>query len=304
MSLLINGIDAYLSYGVSIRKGGLNALINFPSIKPVEVNDWHEEDGEEVDLSEIKLESKAIDIHFILDRMRGKLNDFLSMLSNEPYSTFSIAGRSYKLRMVDNPDLTLFNEFGLFSISFVDDFPISEDYVYSAPSSTISASNQNVYKIDGRSLSEYGVVVLKGYSEVRRLPSVKLNQRTDVLVINGLIYDEEGEVKYNAKDVQLECLMRANSTSEFWRNYDALLYDLTQPEERILFVDATGVEYPCYYKSCSTMEFFRDSGVWWRFNLTLRFTSFTIDGEEYLLASESGSIIITENGFAIDLNIN
>lgn len=304
MSLLINGIDAYLSYGVSIRKGGLNALINFPSIKPVEVNDWHEEDGEEVDLSEIKLESKAIDIHFILDRMRGKLNDFLSMLSNEPYSTFSIAGRSYKLRMVDNPDLTLFNEFGLFSISFVDDFPISEDYVYSAPSSTISVSNQNVYKIDGRSLSEYGVVVLKGYSEVRRLPSVKLNQRTDVLVINGLIYDEEGEVKYNAKDVRLECLMRANSTSEFWRNYDALLYDLTQPEERILFVDATGVEYPCYYKSCSTMEFFRDSGVWWRFNPTLRFTSFTIDGEEYLLASESGSIIITENGFAIDLNIN
>lgn len=304
MSLLINGIDAYLSYGVSIRKGGLNALINFPSIKPVEVNDWHEEDGEEVDLSEIKLESKAIDIHFILDRMRGKLNDFLSMLSNEPYSTFSIAGRSYKLRMVDNPDLTLFNEFGLFSISFVDDFPISEDYVYSAPSSTISVSNQNVYKIDGRSLSEYGVVVLKGYSEVRRLPSVKLNQRTDVSVIDGLIYDEEGLVVFNAKDVRLECLMRANSTSEFWRNYDALLYDLTQPEERILYVDATGVEYPCYYKSCSTIEFFRDSGVWWRFNLTLRFTSFTIDGEEYLLASESGSIIITENGFAIDLNIN
>src|SRR5690554_2345242 len=128
MSLLINDIDAYWSYGVSIRKGGLNALINFPSIKPVEVNDWHEEDGEEVDLSEIKLESKAFDIHFILDRRRGRLSDFLSMLSNEPYSTFRIAGRSYKLRMVDTPDLTLFNEFGLFSISFVDDFPVDEDY--------------------------------------------------------------------------------------------------------------------------------------------------------------------------------
>ncbi len=304
MSLLINNIDAYLSYGVLIRKGGLNTLINFPSIKPVEINDWHEENGEEVDLSEIKLESKAFDIHFILDRRRGKLNDFLIMLSNEPYSTFRIAGRSYKLRMVDNPDLTLFNEFGLFSISFVDDFPISEDYVYSSPSSSISVSNQNIYRLDGKRLSAYGVVVLKGSSEVRRLPAIKLNQITDVLVINGLIYDEEGEVKYNAKDVQLECLMKAGSTSEFWRNYDALLYDLIQPEERILFVDATGVEYPCHYKNCSTIEFFRDSGIWWRFNLTLRFTSFTIDGEEYLLASESGSIIITEDGFAIDLNTN
>ena len=96
------------------------------------------------------------------------------MLSNEPYHTFRIAGRSYNLRMVDNPDLTLFDEFGLFSISFVDDFPISEDYVYSSPSSSISVSDQNIYKIDGRSLSAYGVVVLKGSSEVRRLPSVKL----------------------------------------------------------------------------------------------------------------------------------
>lgn len=304
MSLLINDIDPYWSYGVSIRKGGLNEIVNFPSIKPVEVNDWHEEDGEEVDLSEIKLESKAFDIHFILDRRRGKLSDFLSVLSNEPYSTFRIAGRSYKLRMVDTPDLTLFNEFGLFSISFVDDFPISEDYVYSSPSSSISVSNQNIYRLDGKRLSAYGVVVLKGSSEVRRLPSVKLNQRTDVSVIDGVIYDEEGLVVFNAKDVRLECLMRASSTSEFWRNYDALLYDLIQPEERILFVDATGIGYPCYYKSCSTMEFYRDSGVWWRFNLTLRFTSFTIDGEEYLLASESGSIIITEDGFAIDLNTN
>ena len=90
-------------------------------------------------------------------------------------------------------------------------------------------------------------------------------------VIDGLIYDEEGLVVFNAKDVQLECLMKAGSISEFWRNYDALLYDLIQPGERILFVDATGVEYPCHYKSCSTMEFFRDSGVWWRFILTLRF---------------------------------
>ena len=78
MSLLIDNIDVYSAYGVSIRKGGLNEIVNFPSIKPVEVNDWHEEDGEEVDLSEIKLESKAFDIHFILDRRRGKFNNFFT----------------------------------------------------------------------------------------------------------------------------------------------------------------------------------------------------------------------------------
>ena len=47
---------------------------------------------------------------------------------------------------------------------------------------------------------------------------------------------------------------------EFWRNYNALLYDLTRPDERLLFVEYTGYEYPCYYKSCSSVSSYSHMG--------------------------------------------
>ena len=43
--------------------------------------------------------------------------------------------------------------------------------------------------------------------------------------------------------------------------------------------------------------------IWWVFDLTLVFTSFRVEGEEYLLASEDDMLIITEDGeSAIDLS--
>ena len=46
-----------------------------------------------------------------------------------------------------------------------------------------------------------------------------------------------------------------------------------------------------------------NNGVWWEFTLKLVFTSFRIGETEFLLASEAGEFIITEDGeFYIDLN--
>ena len=96
--------------------------------------------------------------------------------------------------------------------------------------------------------------------------------------------------------------MRAKNLTEFWRNYNALLFDLVRPGERSLYADSTGYEYPCYYKSCSVTEFYPTGKIWFKFDLTLVFTSFRIEDDEYLLASESGEWIMTEDGeFAIDL---
>ena len=121
---------------------------------------------------------------------------------------------------------------------------------------------------------------------------------------SGAIYDGEFVV-FTAKEVKLKCAMRATTAEEFWRNYKALLFDLTRAEERLLYVEKTGYEYPCYYKNCTSSKFLPMKGkIWWVFDLTLVFTSFRVLDDEYLLTSEDGELVISEDGkFAIDLGV-
>ena len=77
---------------------------------------------------------------------------------------------------------------------------------------------------------------------------------------------------YKSKDVKLKCLMRAETLDGLWRNYDALLYDLTQPEERMLTVNELKQDFPCYYKSCQVSDFYPNGKIWLAFTLTLTFT--------------------------------
>lgn len=89
----------------------------------------------------------------------------------------------------------------------------------------------------------------------------------------------------------------------FWICYDALLHALIQPGERSLYVDYNVEEYPCYYKRTSgwKLESLRGRVVV-TFNLTLEFTVFRLGGTDYLLATEDGDLIVTEDGeYYIDL---
>ena len=91
--------------------------------------------------------------------------------------------------------------------------------------------------------------------------------------------------------------MRAESLTELWRNYDALLHDLIQPEERLLSVRELEQDFPCYYKSCQVSDFFPDGKIWLEFTLTLTFTgSFRLDDNDFVLATEDGIIVFTEDG--------
>ncbi len=172
------------------------------------------------------------------------------------------------------------------------------------------------YEIDDKDLSDYGVVVLQGSNaEILKAPTVKKNLLQNFKRQDGAIYDGE-VVKFQTKEVSLKCLMRAGTVELFWRNHDALLHDLTRlsakvddegyeysDAERIFYCDEWSESYPCYYKSCQTNDFMLNNGVWWEFTLKLVFTSFRIGETEFLLSSEAGEFIITEDGeFYIDLN--
>ena len=200
---------------------------------------------------------------------------------------------------MSNPNTDLATHLGFITIKLADDFPL-DGYTYKEPESTVPGSDY--YELDGKPFSVYGVHVLEGtLNEIEKSPNVKTSLLRNINKLNGALYDGE-KVTYKAKDVKINCLMKAASLTELWRNYNALLYDLVRPEQRLLYSDETGYEYPCHYKSCSVSEFYASDKIWLKFTVTVCFISFRLEDDEFVLATETRDLVVTEDGeFAIDL---
>lgn len=299
--LYIDNKDAYINYGIFVADGGYNGLVSFPPLKKIDTIDWAEEDGVEVDLSTPALDTREFPMQFI-SHSNVRTGAFFELLSDKAYHTFEFRdiGKTYTLRLVSQPNLDVFYKMEVFTLQFANDFPFPDGYSYLSPQSGLVV--ESGYELDGRSFADYGVVILQGSdAEILKSPAVKLNILQNVSSRHGATYNGE-VVKFKSKDVKLSCLMRARTLTEFWRNYNALLFDLVRPDERTLYVDNTGYDYPCYYKSSNVTEFYPTGKIWFKFDITLVFTSFRIEDDEYLLASEDGEWIMTEDGeFAIDL---
>lgn len=300
--LYIDGIDAYAAYDAFVTNGGYADLVEFSPLKEIKSNDWPEHDGIEPDLSEPVLAAKPITISFVTHN-RARTSLLLQALSDDSYHEFDFReiGRTYRLRLTNNPSFVTFEGMEIFQLAFSRDFPVSDSYVYSPPLYTNSGLSE--YSLDGRDLAEYGIRVLKGsLSEVLKMPTTKEHLIIDLKKEEGLTYDDQ-DVIFKQKDVRLLLLMKASNLNDFWHNYDAFLHDLTQPGQRELFVDYTGYQYPCFYKNCNSVEFMPTGGnVWYKFNLTLTFITFRRAGEESetLLATERGFLLCTEESGDVD----
>lgn len=300
----IDDKDAFTEYGIYVKDSGYNELVAFPPLKSFKYNDWQEEDGIETDLSEPVLNTKEFSMKIVLSGADYRWGGFIELLSDKAYHVFyfSEIERTYRLRLVSNPNLDAAAYLGFVTLKFADDFPL-DGYTYAEPKSTISEYGD--YEFDGKLFTDYGVRVLEGtLNEIEKSPAIKQNLLRNIGTSKGAIYDGK-QVTYKTKDVKVNCLMRAKTLAELWHNYDALLYDLVRPEERLLYVDETGYEYPCHYKSCSVSEFYATEKIWLKFTITLVFTSFRLEDDEYVLATESRDIVMTEDGeFVIDLRKN
>lgn len=293
--LYIDGVDAYLHYGIFVEQYGYKALVQYPSLKDVQTNDWPEEDGIEADLSDPKLDTKQLSISFCRS-WKYQIDELIDALSKTPYHTFRFEelGRSYRLRLVSQPNKNVLRNLEKFTLQFADDFPLS-GYAYQIPVSV--GVTQNMYDLDARSFADYGIWILQGSdAEIEKSPAVKKNLLVDLNGKNGVTYYGE-KVVFEAKDVTLKCLLKAPDLPTFWRNYDALLYDLIRPGERQFYSERLGEEYPCYYKSStvSRFEVLKNGGVWCEFSLTLVFTCFRVGEIYYLLASEDNELIMLED---------
>lgn len=294
--LYIDGLDAYAVWGVYVVQGGWNDAISYPPLKAVEANDWHEEDGIEVDLSDPKLNCCELSINFA---WRGEFTDvyrFVEQLSDDAYHEFDCPAikRKFTLRMTQMPNLSHVQTLGFVTLKFSNDFPL-KDYVYQPPVSSIAEVPD--YFIGDVPFTDYGCRILQGaLAEVIKTPAVKQNLLRNIATRSGATYDGE-RVTFKSKDIKLNCLMRAATLDELWRNYDALLYDLVRPNERQLGVAALKQNFACHYKSAKVSEFFPTGKIWLAFTLTLTMTQSTrIEGDDGILATEDGDIVITEDG--------
>lgn len=304
--LYIDGYDAYTQWGVYVVNDGWNELIAHPPLKAVDSNDWQELDGIEADLSAPKLNTKEATLKLAVGGLFGNVMELIELLADGAYHTFNCAyiGRQYKLRMTQMPNLDYAKRLGFVSIKLCDDFPL-DGYIYQAPASDMNSVSD--YLLDSDPFTKYGCRILKGsLSEVMKAAAIKPNLLRNIPSQSGAIYDGGGAVTFKSKDVKLNCLMRANTLAGLWRNYDALLYDLIRPGERMLEVDELEQTFPCHYKSTSVSAFYPTDKIWLEFAITLTFTrDFRIEDNDLILATESGVIVNTQDSVnAINMKPN
>lgn len=294
--LYIDGVDAFVEYGVFVRNAGYNGLLELAPLKKTDSNDWPEEDGIEADLSDTVLDSREFSISFACVN-EPAISNMIALLSDRAYHEFDFReiGLIKSLRMVSAPNRQTVLNLAIFNIQFADDFPLY-GYTYSPPISSISIPDTG-YELDNIDFSKYGITILKGtYDEIMKMPAVKKNLLINTRNITGAIYDGEN-VTFQAKDVSLKCYMKAKNWAEFWNNYNALLYNLSKPNERMLYIDIFNDEAPCYYVRTSIHKFtFLGSNIWFEFDLVLRFTSFRIREIEYILTSQNDEFIESNDG--------
>lgn len=300
-NLYIDGMSVRSRFGCWVTRGGYDDLLAFPAMREPEENDWPEEDGVEVDLTEPKLEAREIAIPFLSDTNTAA-TDLVAYLSGEGYHTFRVPslGRTWSLRLSDHPANTVYPLHTAFSLKFVEDAPV-RPVADGLPEPGVWLPESR-YLLDGTPLSAYGVVVDESRSALLRAPTAKLNMNRTVSTEDGRIYDADHLV-FRKKEVTFKCHLKAVSMAAFWECRDAFLAALVQPGERQLYVEEIGKAYPCHYKSATAFKVLRLAGpVVVSLGLTLVITSFRLYETEYLLATEDGDWIVTEDGeYLIDM---
>jgi len=298
----IDGVSMWDKYGVWITKGGYNDLLLFPALKEPKINSWPEEDGIEVNLLNPVLSDKTISITFLASRRDKEVNDFIAFISTPGYHTLYIPSlkKEWSIRLLSHPDNIIYPGITSFTLDFAQDVIVRPDEVQATPGMFIIPSS---YELDGVPLNQYGIVVDSGKNSLLQSPTVKTNLNRNILSLDGKIYDAD-HLAFNSKEVTFKCRFKASSIDNFWSCYNAFFAALIQPGERELYTEYTGEGYSCYYKDTSGFNIITLSNrfVMVEFNFTLVFTVFRINETEYLLSSEAGELVVTEDGeYCIDL---
>ncbi|MBQ2365409.1 MAG: hypothetical protein II288_07585 [Alistipes sp.] len=265
--LYIDNIDIRATYGLYATEQGYNELIQWPSLKAVIYNDWHEEDGIEPDLSNPTLQSKSCRLSLNGITSADKVDQLVDMLTSRVYHNIDAIEIGYRctMRYVGMEPPTC--DSGLWKITLIlaqDVFPLHT----LSPDSTVEPYDD--YSLDNALFTDYGVRVLGGtQASITRTPDAKENLSRDIASLNGLIYGN-GKVSLKDYDATLRCLLRAATQEELWRNYMALLRDITSPGPHYISVNSVRKRYPIFYQSSSVNKFYSSGKIWLEFDIEIK----------------------------------
>ena len=219
--------------GVCLLENSYQSILQYPSMKAVESNDWAEYDGIEPDLTNPTLEIRSITMKFLAKGGQAYLK-FVKFLLKKEYRIFYFPELEIerRLRINTNSIEDFENEYQAFSITFFDDAPDTlSDGSFDEP----ICSGTEEMTIDEMPLSAWGMTVLENtYQTLDAIPSVKQRLLINEQSMQGGIYDVDGEPHIKEQAATLHIIMRAETVQQLVTNFYGLLHYLTRPDERTL----------------------------------------------------------------------
>lgn len=277
----IDNIDALKTYGVFVLRGGYTPLLGVPSFKNLDVTNWLDESGIEVDLLAPKLQSRSISMTFGFTD-KSLLENFYKKLQEKNVHTFNFdeISLTIDMRLVSCGSLDVLVKMGKVTLSFaIDEVEIPYVAPYALGKTRVTQRNCLLGDVD---ISRYGCWVLADtYKNIGKPAPMKQNLKVDSIYESGSTYfpqtriDDKGKVVENiilgSQDIRLSLLINARNSTEFWNCYKSLFYYLTSAGEKTIKMDAKDAKHACYYKSTSVKTFeVTRAGTWWMmFDVTL-----------------------------------
>lgn len=285
--LIIDGSDAYTTYGLYVKDGGLAALLAWPQMKNIKTKNWYERNGIVADLSNPLLDGRTVQLQFYLSHpdMASQARVLHYDLMNTAYHTFAFQtlGRTYTLRYVSNGAFTMNEGFDSATLTFAEDnvtkptlgSTVTLDFGTSTRSFRIAVPDvtsvkPSGYRLDGIDFARFGMYVTKGtLDQFQKLAAAKEAMKRNISTAAGLIYDGSGAVYASYPDVTLNLHLRSESVTNFWKMWMAMFAQLFSAGEHT--VDGAGRRFKCYYKSTKITKFYtlQDGGVWCDFAITM-----------------------------------
>ena len=269
VKVIIDNTDISAVYGLELGEGSIASLIQWAALKEPYINDWHEEDGVEPDLSNPVLDTRNCTLSFVGNATLAQVDDFVALWSGGAYHKLNIytpikTAFEYNLRLVKCNSVEWLDDFVIVKMTFADDAPFT---ISERPSSNLAPDAR--YRIPSGYLSTFGVRVLDGaHRELLNAGDVKPNAMQSLDNEAGVVYDG-AEVRFKPIEVRIPCLMRADSLSELYNNYYALLSKLIAKGGIWLAAAPLGKRYYCYYVSQHVRRAYFDSPIWVEFDITL-----------------------------------
>lgn len=259
----IDNIDM-ATLGMFILRGGDYDLLSFPSRKPVPTNDWFEEDGIEVDLSDVAFNEKEVALKCYLKGI--STSDFLTKLTTlknvltasgmrsvliaAMNKTFSLRFKGFQDPQISGGLIKQGSTSAKFTINFSMDDPLQ---IFSGVNLVPTGIGETSHvKINGYDLSRFNIIVREVYNSAFQF-LIKEGLSSTNEITSGTIVDTNFAAKLASKQISIACSMICPSLENFYTNYNALFNNLRLPEPLLVAFVGANAQMSCYY---SRMENF------------------------------------------------